>query len=238
MLRISEQPLGTRCAMARAMPALASALGLALAVGGVLGGRTRQPHAAMKARQHAGFGQPLHVAPHRLQAYAEPVGEGSTSAARGHAPRPAFRCGWATGSWRRVLPESTNIEHKGKQKRRDGGNYRIQKNTNEHHNAMPDSIARAVPLCRSRPRSPTACRSPLRPWPHTGSWKPHATDTGAGRQEGRAGGPPPPHEPGADAGRRHRAAGRDAGRQDQPDAHHGRARRAQPAAGCWSMAGT
>ena len=50
--------------------------GLALAVGDVLGGAGRQPHAAVKARQQAGVGQQLHVAPHRLQRDAETLGQG------------------------------------------------------------------------------------------------------------------------------------------------------------------
>ncbi|CPO93443.1 Uncharacterised protein [Bordetella pertussis] len=40
---------------------------LALAVGDVLDGRRLDPHAAMKARQHAGFGKQVDVAPHGLQ---------------------------------------------------------------------------------------------------------------------------------------------------------------------------
>jgi hypothetical protein len=50
--------------------------GLALAVGDVLGGRTGLPHAAMEAREQAGLGQALHVAPHGLQRDAEALGQG------------------------------------------------------------------------------------------------------------------------------------------------------------------
>ncbi|KAG1242936.1 hypothetical protein G6F65_022734 [Rhizopus arrhizus] len=40
---------------------------LALAVGDVLDGRGFDAHAAVKARQQAGFGKDVHVAPHGLQ---------------------------------------------------------------------------------------------------------------------------------------------------------------------------
>ena len=48
---------------------------LALPVGDVLGGRHRQAHAAVEARQQPGLGQQLHVAAHRLQRHAEALGQ-------------------------------------------------------------------------------------------------------------------------------------------------------------------
>jgi hypothetical protein len=48
---------------------------LALPVGDVLGGRARHAHATVKARQHPGFGQQAHVAPHGLQRDAEMFGQ-------------------------------------------------------------------------------------------------------------------------------------------------------------------
>jgi hypothetical protein len=41
----------------------------------VLGGRTRHPHAAVKARQQARFGESLHVTAHRLQRHARQFGQ-------------------------------------------------------------------------------------------------------------------------------------------------------------------
>jgi hypothetical protein len=55
---------------------------LALAVGDVLGGGAGHPHAAVKARQQAGFGQQAHVAPHRLQGDAKTLGQASTDTLR------------------------------------------------------------------------------------------------------------------------------------------------------------
>ncbi len=48
---------------------------LALAVGDVLDGRGLDAHAAMEARQQAGFGQDVHVAPHGLQRDVETFGQ-------------------------------------------------------------------------------------------------------------------------------------------------------------------
>ena len=58
----------------------------ALLVADVLGGGTRHAHAAVKAREQSLVGQPLHVAPHRLQRDAQHVGQllDGDRAARAH----------------------------------------------------------------------------------------------------------------------------------------------------------
>ena len=76
MLMTSEHPTAPPRATARGDALLRLAVEvLALAVGDVLGGRARQAHAAVEARQEARVGEQLDVAPHRLQRHAELFGE-------------------------------------------------------------------------------------------------------------------------------------------------------------------